>query len=655
MKKLAKLLTGIAAAAAIFVGSLPLGASQAKADALRVVTLGADLSNEQQQTMLRYFKVKPDEVRIIYVTNKDEREHLASYVPLEQIGTRTVSCAYVRPTTSGGIKVRTANLNWVTGNMIASSMTTSGVTNCEIIAACPFEVSGTGALTGVQMAYEVATGARLDEGKKNIANEEIVVTGSLANKIGQDQAVSAINQMKMEVIGNNIQDAETINNVVNNVVNNVTTNNGVQITPDQISEMVQLLEDIAAQNYNYKEMEDTLQMIDDNVAGQAEEESLVDGGYYSQPKEEGTDNVAEAADEDSIMFGLNEEILGDDVITSATDESFITGGEAEEDAIDEEDEWLDWNLDDFNVAEYGSDVVEMLPSEDTEKTASAEKNAQEAEGLDNEGQEAEGWDTAGQADEEWEVLLDEGTAEAAQDDTLDGDASQSAQGSAAFDPETADLSKLDTEDQELYTKALHFCKVEYEGGMKDNYPDLASSSILGSVVLDTETGKALTGKIMKSYYDILSSDSKSSETGLFGFSLEEDEYISPELNKMAKAIRKLFGTETGLLASGPDAVLSKVAKDDCKTLSEETIDFFEDLYGESAAMLSEEDEDLVDPYVQNQAVEALPGEAEANTDASTPDGQMSEPDEDMYAEDALDMEESDDDLGFEEDGEWEVY
>ena len=48
--------------------------------------------------------------------------------------------------------MRTANLNWVTGNMIATTLSTSGVKNCEVVAACPFEVSGTGALTGIQMA-----------------------------------------------------------------------------------------------------------------------------------------------------------------------------------------------------------------------------------------------------------------------------------------------------------------------------------------------------------------------------------------------------------------------------------------------------------------------------------------------------------------------
>ena len=124
----------------------------AMADGTKVVTLGADLTQDQKNTMMNYFKADSSQVQVITVTNQDERALLGNYVPSEQIGTRTLSCAYVKPTQSGGIKVRTANLNYVTCNMIATALSTAGVTNCEVVAACPYEVSGTGALTGVMKA-----------------------------------------------------------------------------------------------------------------------------------------------------------------------------------------------------------------------------------------------------------------------------------------------------------------------------------------------------------------------------------------------------------------------------------------------------------------------------------------------------------------------
>ena len=123
--------------------------------------------------MLKYFGIRDrSSVEILTITNDDEREHLGSFVPLEQIGTHTYSCAYVCPTNSGGIRVKTANLSWVTSNMIATTLSTSGIRNCDVIAASPFRVSGTGALTGVMMAYEEASGTRLDEDKKKLATGE---------------------------------------------------------------------------------------------------------------------------------------------------------------------------------------------------------------------------------------------------------------------------------------------------------------------------------------------------------------------------------------------------------------------------------------------------------------------------------------------------
>lgn len=296
MKK-GKLLATLLCSASMVMGSM-VPSVPAMADAMKVVTLGADLSDEQKNTMLKYFKVDSSQAQIIYVTNQDERDHLSSYVPLDQIGTRTVSCAYVKPTTSGGIKVRTANLNWVTCNMIASSLSTSGVTNCEVVAACPFEVSGTGALTGIQMAYETASGQKLDETKKKLATEEMVVTGNLADSVGKNDATTVINQAKMQVIADNVQNADDIYNIVVNISNN----NNVTLTDDEINTIVNLLQQISQQDYDYSEMQETLERVNDNVTGQAEESS------------------DSSDDEDSIVDNVDQSALGDNVIESSTED-----------------------------------------------------------------------------------------------------------------------------------------------------------------------------------------------------------------------------------------------------------------------------------------------------------------------------------------------
>ena len=200
--------------------------------------------------------------------------------------------------------MRTANLNWVTGNMIATTLSTSGVKNCEVVAACPFEVSGTGALTGIQMAYEAASGEKLDETKKELATEEMVVTGNLADKVGKNDATTVINQAKMEIIQNNVQDA----NEIYNIVFNIAQQNNVTVDSEEMDKIVSLLEQIAQQNYNYEDMQETLERVEDNVSGEPSEK---------------TEGESDVVDQDSILNDVDDSVLGEDVPTSSTEDPMV--------------------------------------------------------------------------------------------------------------------------------------------------------------------------------------------------------------------------------------------------------------------------------------------------------------------------------------------
>lgn len=281
------------------------------ADASKVVTLGADLTDAQKQTMMKYFNVSSDQVQVMTITNEDEHKHLDNIAPQSQIGSRTLSCAYVKPTQSGGIKVRTANLNWVTGNMIATTLSTSGVKNCEVVAACPMEVSGTGALTGIQMAYEKASGEKLDETKTKLANQEIVTTGELADKVGKNEATTVVNQSKMDVIQNGVQNADEIQNIVINVAEQ----NNISVSQDDIDRIVSLLKQISQQDYNYDDVKETLEQVDANTTGQT---SSSDDTLDGESSDETVDVDADSSDD--IVNNVNDSILGDDVIQSSTED-----------------------------------------------------------------------------------------------------------------------------------------------------------------------------------------------------------------------------------------------------------------------------------------------------------------------------------------------
>ena len=262
IKKLKRILP-LSLALILASASLPI---TALADSAKVVTLGANLSDEQKASMYKYFGTSADQVETIEVTNTDERKYMEGIATEAQIGTRTYSCSYVEPTDSGGIQVKVANLTFVTSSMIASTLLTSGVENCNVVAGSPIEVSGTGALTGIMMAYEKASGKELPEDQKETATQELVTTGELAQDLGQDKASDLMNDVKESVIEDKLTDPDDIKDTVNDVADK----QGVTLTDDQVAKITELMESISKYDYDVKALKKTL----DNLDGKS-------GGFFS--------------------------------------------------------------------------------------------------------------------------------------------------------------------------------------------------------------------------------------------------------------------------------------------------------------------------------------------------------------------------------------
>lgn len=507
------------------------------ADASKVVTLGADLTDAQKQTMMKYFNVSSDQVQVMTITNEDEHKHLDNIAPQSQIGSRTLSCAYVKPTQSGGIKVRTANLNWVTGNMIATTLSTSGVKNCEVVAACPMEVSGTGALTGIQMAYEKASGEKLDETKTKLANQEIVTTGELADKVGKNEATTVVNQSKMDVIQNGVQNADEIQNIVINVAEQ----NNISISQDDIDRIVSLLGQIAQQDYNYDDVKETLEQVDANTTGQASSsDDTLDG--------ESSDDTVDV-DEDSsddIVNNVNDSILGDDVIQSSTEDP----GLEKETGADSQD----------TSNETG------IPDATDDGTYGNEENSDESSTDESTSDESSTDDSA--SDET-------GIPEA----TEDTESSESTDSSDQADSAENDTSVLSEEAKNNYDKFVLFVKGEYEGDAESLLAATEDTEAVATVILDEQTAKSVAETVEKDYYDILKDGTESYEAD------GTEKYQSTELNMMDQKLKKLFGIDSSQEDTDATdvtaAILADVPQEDKQTLYKETMKYLAGLYGEN--------------------------------------------------------------------------
>lgn len=234
----------------------------AYADNTIVVTLAKDLNEAQREQILKLFNVSKETTQIIEVNNEEERAFLEGIAPEEQIGKITISSAYVEVLEKGsGIEVETYNISWVTKDMYRNALVTAGVKDAKVIAAAPFSVSGTGALTGILKAFEQATGKKIDKEQKRVANEEVIKTGELGEKIGKEKATELIKAVKEKVVEKGAKGSKEIKKIIIDIAGRLDIN----LSAEQIESISKLMEKINKLNLNTEDIKNQLKGIGEKL------------------------------------------------------------------------------------------------------------------------------------------------------------------------------------------------------------------------------------------------------------------------------------------------------------------------------------------------------------------------------------------------------
>lgn len=253
MKKLSLVLTLI-----MLISLWPQGALAGQAE---VVSLGADLTSQQKEQLLKEFGVSQDEVEIIEVSIQDVQRYLEG-ATREQIGTKAISSAHVKLLPERkGIFVETHNITLVTDEMYANALTTAGVKDAEVKVAAPFKVTGTTALTGIMMAFEAATGGQLNEEAKKAANEELLLTEDMGQEIGQDKAVQLMQNVKKQILERDIKNPDDIRRVILEVAQQL----GLTLSEEQVNQILALMKKISQLDINVDSILTQLDKISYNL------------------------------------------------------------------------------------------------------------------------------------------------------------------------------------------------------------------------------------------------------------------------------------------------------------------------------------------------------------------------------------------------------
>ncbi|GAA4079589.1 DUF1002 domain-containing protein [Amphibacillus indicireducens] len=237
-----------------------------------IVTLGEDLSADQRDAILKEMGIdNEDEITIIYVTNEEEHNYLGDHIPASQIGSNALSSARVDLRDDNtGIAVTTNKITYITGAMYSNALATAGITGAEIYVTAPFDVSGTGALTGIMKAYEAVTGEEIDEEVKQAANEEMVVTAELAEdeNIDDEQATDLMNRIKEEIEKQRPETTEELRDLIKRLAEEL----GINLSDTQLDRLVELFDKLRNLNIDWSKVTDTIDATRNWISDFAESE-----------------------------------------------------------------------------------------------------------------------------------------------------------------------------------------------------------------------------------------------------------------------------------------------------------------------------------------------------------------------------------------------
>ncbi len=234
--------------------------------------IGADLTEDEIKTVYGIFGADRGSVKELSVSNAEERQYLEGMVEESLIGTRSISCVYMKILPQGhGLTVRTENLTWCEEEMFMSALVTAGIYDAEIIVAAPFEVSGTAALTGICKAYEDITGLSMEESAKQISTQELLTTSALAQEIGTHDAVSIVNEMKL-ILG---ETAKMSDEELKEQIEILAKEYGIELKDSQIQQLITLCR--ALEKLDSAELKEKVEHVQETVEKLSEAKDKVGG------------------------------------------------------------------------------------------------------------------------------------------------------------------------------------------------------------------------------------------------------------------------------------------------------------------------------------------------------------------------------------------
>lgn len=245
------------------------------------VVYGGNLSDSQKEEVRRLLNVELDAVQEFVVTGQDIHRYIGG-----NPNSRMFSSVKITHKEAGnGIVVNIVtpdNITQVTNEMYSNALLTAGVENALIEVASPIQVTGHSALTGIYKAYD-EVGADLDQGRMEVANEELSLTTELAEKDGlsQETVTQLMTEIKKAIAEQNPLTREDIEKIVSEQLDKLEIN----LSEEDRQLLIDLFEKMRELNIDFGKVKEQLEDLTETIKDRLGDINInLDEGFWEKVK-----------------------------------------------------------------------------------------------------------------------------------------------------------------------------------------------------------------------------------------------------------------------------------------------------------------------------------------------------------------------------------
>ncbi|MCA1012417.1 DUF1002 domain-containing protein [Halobacillus halophilus] len=240
---------------------------------LPIVVYGEALSDTQKSEVAELLEVNEHEQVDEFTVNGQD---LANYIGGNPNANMYSSVKIIHQDTGQGLNIEIVtkdNITEVTKEMYTNALLTAGVQDADVLVASSVKVSGHSALTGIYKAYD-AKGVKLDEGRMQVASEELDVATSIAKEEGVSQAEISelLTEIKKAIAEQNPATREEVEQIVKEQLEAL----NIELSAEDRQRLVDLFEQMRDLNIDFDQVKNQLDDLTGNI-----QDLINDDGFWN--------------------------------------------------------------------------------------------------------------------------------------------------------------------------------------------------------------------------------------------------------------------------------------------------------------------------------------------------------------------------------------